>query len=120
LPAGPLRSMAEELVAASGLRVGDIRLLVMSEKTTMSNAAVVGLGPTRRILLGDTLTGDDADPERLAETRAVLAHELAHHAHGDIWRGLGLEAATSLLLWPLAAAVCGAPAAGLAHRRRRR
>jgi Zn-dependent protease with chaperone function len=112
---GPLRSMAEQLVAASGLRVGDIRLLVMSEKTTTSNAAVVGLGPTRRILLGDTLTGDEADPERLAETRAVLAHELAHHAHGDIWRGLGLEAATSLVLWPLAAAVLAALPASLAH-----
>ena len=56
----------------------------MSEKTTRSNAAVVGLGPTRRILLGDTLTGDDADPERLAEARAVLAHELAITPIGDL------------------------------------
>jgi STE24 endopeptidase len=115
LAPGPLRTMAEELVTASGLRVRDIRLLIMSEKTTGSNAAVVGLGPTRRILLGDTLTGDDADPERLAETRAVLAHELAHHAHGDIWRGLGLEAITSLLLWPLAAALLAALPDWLAH-----
>jgi STE24 endopeptidase len=112
---GPLRTMADELVAASGLRVGDVRLLIMSEKTTGSNAAVVGLGPTRRILLGDTLTGDDGDAERLAETRAVLAHELAHHAHGDMWRGLGLEAATSLVLWPLAAAVLAVLPAALAH-----
>jgi STE24 endopeptidase len=112
---GPLRAMADDLVAASGLRVSDVRLLKMSEKTTASNAAVVGLGPTRRILLGDTLTGDDADPERLAEARAVLAHELAHHAHGDIWRGLGLEAVTSLVLWPLAAAVLAALPDALAH-----
>ena len=61
LAPGALRSMADELVARSGLRVRDIRLLMMSEKTTSANAAVVGLGPTRRILLGDTLTGDEDD-----------------------------------------------------------
>ena len=106
LAPGALRTMAEELVARSGLRVSDIRLLLMSEKTTSANAAVVGLGPTRRILLGDTLTGDsDDDDGRLAESRAVLAHELAHHAHGDMWRGLALEAGSSLLAWPLAAAL---------------
>ncbi len=115
LAPGPLRTMAEELVARSGLRVSDIRLLMLSEKTTAANAAVVGLGPTRRILLGDTLTGDSDDDGRLAETRAVLAHELAHHAHGDMWRGLTLEAASSLLAWPVAAALLAGLPAALAH-----
>ena len=105
LAPGALRTMAEELVARSGLHVSDIRLLLMSEKTTSANAAVVGLGPTRRILLGDTLTGDEADDGRLAESRAVLAHEPAHHAHGDMWRGLALEAGSALLAWTLAAAL---------------
>ena len=115
LAPGALRTMAEELVARSRLRVRDIRLLMMSEKTTSANAAVVGLGPTRRILLGDTLTGDQDDAERLAEARAVLAHELAHHAHGDLWRGLGLEAASSLIAWPVAAALLAWLPAALAH-----
>lgn len=115
LAPGPLRTMAEELVARSGLRVSDIRLLLMSEKTTSANAAVVGLGPTRRILLGDTLTGDAEDDGRLAESRAVLAHELAHHAHGDMWRGLALEAGSSLLAWPLAAALLAQLPSALAH-----
>ena len=117
---GPLRTMADELVAASGLRVRDVRLLIMSEKTTGSNAAVVGLGPTRRILLGDTLTGDDGDPERLAEARAVLAHELAHHAHGDMWRGLGLEAVTSPGAVAAGGGGAGRTARGARARRRRR
>ena len=115
LAPGALRTMAEELVARSGLRVRDIRLLLMSEKTTSANAAVVGLGPTRRILLGDTLTGDQDDDERLAEARAVLAHELAHHAHGDMWRGLALEAGSSLLAWTLAAALLARLPTALAH-----
>ena len=115
LAPGALRTMAEELVARSGLHVSDIRLLLMSEKTTSANAAVVGLGPTRRILLGDTLTGDEADDGRLAESRAVLAHELAHHAHGDMWRGLALEAASSLLAWPVAAALLAQLPTALAH-----
>jgi STE24 endopeptidase len=115
LAPGALRTMADELVARSGLRVRDVRLLLMSEKTTSANAAVVGLGPTRRILLGDTLTGDQDDDGRLAEARAVLAHELAHHAHGDMWRGLGLEAATALIAWPVAAALLGWLPAALAH-----
>lgn len=115
LEPGALRTMAEDLVARSGLRVRDIRLLMMSEKTTSANAAVVGLGPTRRILLGDTLTGDQHDPGRLAEARAVLAHELAHHAHGDMWRGLGLEAVSSLIAWPVAAALLAVLPAWLAH-----
>jgi STE24 endopeptidase len=115
LEPGALRTMAEDLVARSGLRVRDIRLLMMSEKTTSANAAVVGLGPTRRILLGDTLTGDQDDTGRLAETRAVLAHELAHHAHGDMWRGLGLEAMSSLIAWPVAAGLLAVMPAWLAH-----
>ena len=115
LAPGALRTVAEELVARSGLRVCDVRLLLLSEKTTSANAAVVGLGPTRRILLGDTLTGDENDDGRLAEARAVLAHELAHHAHGDMWRGLALEASSSLLAWPIAAALLDRLPTALAH-----
>ena len=45
----------------------------------------------------------------------MLAHELAHHAHGDMWRGLGLEAVSSLILWPLAAALLAALPEAVAH-----
>jgi STE24 endopeptidase len=60
----------------------------LSDSTRRANAALVGLGPTRRILLSDTLLADYSDDE----IAVVLAHELGHHAHGDIWRGLGFEA----------------------------
>jgi STE24 endopeptidase len=54
----------------------------------MASAAVAGLGRTRRILLFDTLLRE-LGPE---EVEAVLAHELGHHAHRDVWRGLLVSA----------------------------
>jgi STE24 endopeptidase len=61
----------------------------LSDSTRKANAALVGLGRTRRILLSDTLLTEYSDDE----IGVVLAHELAHHAHGDIWRGMAFEAA---------------------------
>ncbi|MGH9146712.1 MAG: M48 family metalloprotease [Vicinamibacterales bacterium] len=60
----------------------------LSDSTRKANAALVGLGRTRRILLSDTLLSDYSNDE----IAVVLAHELGHHVHGDIWRGLGLDA----------------------------
>jgi STE24 endopeptidase len=46
------------------------------------------MGATRRILVSDTLLADYSDDE----IEVVMAHELAHHVHGDLWRGLAFEA----------------------------
>jgi STE24 endopeptidase len=48
------------------------------------NAAATGLGPTRRIILWNTLV-DRFDRE---EERAVLAHELAHHSRDHLWKSI--------------------------------
>ena len=58
------------------------------------NAALVGVGSARRVLLSDTLVSDYSD----AEIEVVLAHELAHHLHRDIWKTMAFRAAV----------VCGA------------
>ncbi len=60
----------------------------LGEKSSRANAALVGWGNTRRIILADTLLENYA-PE---EIQSVLAHELGHHVHADMWRGLALEA----------------------------
>jgi STE24 endopeptidase len=87
LPPGPLADDLTALAARSGVRVRALRVLETSGKSSASNAFVAGYGPTRRIMLFDTLLGDDPEAEaQLAETRAVLAHELGHHAHRDLWR----------------------------------
>jgi len=52
----------------------------MSRRTRAANAALTGIGSTRRIILGDTLINEfSAD-----EIETVLAHELGHHVHRDI------------------------------------
>lgn len=65
----------------------------LSDSTRRANAALVGLGRTRRILLSDTLLSDYSDDE----IAVVLAHELGHHVHGDIWRSLALAAVVQSL-----------------------
>jgi STE24 endopeptidase len=61
----------------------------LSDRTKKANAALAGLGRTRRILLSDTLLSDYSDDE----IEVILAHELAHHVHHDIWRAIGFETA---------------------------
>jgi STE24 endopeptidase len=65
----------------------------MSRRTKAANAALIGLGNTRRIILGDTLLNEfSAD-----EIETVLAHELAHHVHKDIPLGIAVESAILLM-----------------------
>jgi STE24 endopeptidase len=65
----------------------------LGAKTTRANAALVGLGRTRRILVSDTLLNDFTDDE----IEVILAHEIAHHVHRDIWSALAVESAILLL-----------------------
>lgn len=88
-----LRRRLLELSERAGARVRGVFLWKLSEKSNKANAALTGWGRTRRILLADTLLAKhDAD-----EVEVVLAHELAHHVHHDIWKGLGLETALTVL-----------------------
>ncbi|MFM8536047.1 MAG: M48 family metalloprotease [Acidimicrobiia bacterium] len=63
---------------------------VLSGHTNKANAALAGMGKTRRILLSDTLLSDYSEDE----IEVILAHELAHHVHRDLWRGIALHAAS--------------------------
>jgi STE24 endopeptidase len=61
---------------------------VLSDHTKKANAALAGMGKTRRILLSDTLLADYSEDE----IEVILAHELAHHVHRDLWRGIAVQA----------------------------
>jgi STE24 endopeptidase len=65
---------------------------VLSGHTRKANAALAGMGRTRRILLSDTLLADYSEDE----IEVILAHELAHHVHRDLWRGIGIQAVALL------------------------
>jgi STE24 endopeptidase len=82
-----LLALAERVgVPAIGVWVVD-----QSRKSRTANAAVLGLGRTRRILLFDTIL--DFEPREL---EAVLAHELGHHARHDVWRALAVQTALTV------------------------
>ncbi|HZR22552.1 MAG TPA: M48 family metallopeptidase [Vicinamibacterales bacterium] len=72
------------LAARAGARVLGVYEWGLAEKTKKANAALTGVGSTRRILVSDTMLADYSDDE----IEVVLAHELAHHVHGDIWKGI--------------------------------
>jgi STE24 endopeptidase len=69
--------------------------------TRKANAALAGIGRSRRILISDTML--DAYSED--EIEVILAHELSHHVHHDLWRGMALQAATIVAGFYVAAAV---------------
>src|SRR5205823_2173790 len=80
------------LAEQAGARVRGVYVMDMSRRTTAANAMLAGLGRTRRIILGDTLLKDYTHDE----IETVLAHELAHHVHNDLLKGLAAEAAIKL------------------------
>ena len=92
LPDGSLRRRLIGLGERLGVPVIGVWVADQSTKSRTANAAVTGLGRTRRIILFDTLATGFTDDE----VEAVLAHELAHHLHGDIWRGLAVQAVITL------------------------
>lgn len=98
LPDGPLRDAAAPVLDAAGV---DVPLVLgdASSRTTRFNAVVVGLGPSERVVLFDTLR--DLPPEQVA---SLVAHELAHQQHRDLLRGTALVPTATLVLAGAAAA----------------
>ena len=81
------------LAARANTRVRGVYTMMLSEKTTAANAALMGLGNTRRIVLGDTLY-EKYTPD---EIESILAHELGHQVHHDIGWSLAAGTLSTLL-----------------------
>ena len=77
----------------AGTRVRGVYRWKLSEKSKKANAALTGLGSTRRIILADTLL-DNYTPD---EIEAVLAHELGHHVRRHILKSIFVQAGITLL-----------------------
>ncbi|GCE47609.1 STE24 endopeptidase [Thermosporothrix hazakensis] len=84
LPEGELNQRLLELARRTATRVQGIFTIQLSHRTTAATAALMGLGNTRRIVLGDTMT----DRYTIDEIEVVLAHEIGHHVHNHIWKML--------------------------------
>src|SRR5215208_2199804 len=77
------KELADRLLALAkraNTKVKGVFKFDMSKRTKAANAALTGIGNTRRIVLGDTLI----DEFSTDEIETVLAHELGHHVHKDI------------------------------------
>lgn len=84
LPEGSLRSSVLDLAKRAGVTVGEVYEVDASRRTTAVNAYVGGLGPTKRVVLYDTLLNGFDPPQ----VESVVAHELAHVEADDVWRGI--------------------------------
>jgi STE24 endopeptidase len=90
---------ARELEREEGLTGTRIRIQDVDRYTDAPNAMATGIGPTRTVILWNTLL--DGEFSR-AEVKSVVAHELGHLSHDDPLRGIGWAA---LFLVPAAALI---------------
>jgi STE24 endopeptidase len=86
----------------AGAKVRGVYEWILSEKTRKANAALMGLGRTRRIVISDTLLST-CNPD---EIEAVLAHELGHHVYRHMLKGIGVQAVVAFFgFWCLKLAI---------------
>ena len=96
------RSLARE----QGIEPVPVEVAAVGTETTAPNAEAAGFGPSRRIILWDTLLDGRFDDD---EVTVVLAHELAHHSRDHVWKSIA---------WYALFAFPGAFLIALATRRR--
>ncbi len=80
------------MVNRAGAPVRDVCSLDFSRRTAEANAAVIGMGRSRRVVIADTLLAEFTP----GEVDAVVAHELGHHVHHDVQR---LLLGNAVLIW---------------------
>ncbi len=90
-----LEATVREYERVQGLPEIPVKVEEVKEFTDEPNAFATGLGPTRRVILWDTLVdGGFSRPE----VDFVLAHELAHHSRNHLWKLAGWFAVIALPL----------------------
>lgn len=88
-----LKQRLVRLGERAGTRVRGVYKWHLSEKSKKANAALTGLGNTRRIILADTLLANYSPDE----IEAVLAHELGHHVHKHIFKSIVVQAVVTFV-----------------------
>jgi STE24 endopeptidase len=84
---------ARRLERAERLPEIPVKVEKAKEFTTAPNAEATGLGPTRLVILWDTLLDGRFSREQIG---VVLAHELGHHSRHHLWKGIGWSALFAL------------------------
>lgn len=81
-----LTARITSLSTRANVPIAAVLRMDMSRQSEKPNAFFTGLGNSKRIVLGDTLLAKFSPDE----IEGVVAHELGHQVHGDIWRFVGL------------------------------
>lgn len=92
-----VENMVRQLSRKAGLPVDQVLVMDASRRTTKANAYFAGLGPTKRIVLYDTLLANYPRDQ----VEAVVAHEMAHWRQGHIFKGLALGILGNFMVWGL-------------------
>src|SRR5262249_43821435 len=82
-----LQNRLARLARRTNTRLCGIFEWSLGDKTRKANAAVVGWGNTRRIIVSDTLLKDFSGEE----IDVIMAHELCHHVKNHIWKSMALQ-----------------------------
>ncbi len=93
LPDTELKERLKRLSEQAKVKVVGIYTIAFSSKGAAANAALMGVGKTRRIVLSDTLLKQYSP----AEIEVIMAHELGHHHHHDIFRLFVVQSAILLI-----------------------
>ena len=88
-----LKERLKQLAKRAGVEVGGIYNIEFSSKSTTANAAMMGVGRTKRIVLSDTLL----DQYSASEIEVIMAHEIGHNRHRDILRLFVFQSAILLV-----------------------
>lgn len=78
-----------------GIKIINAFIWRIGEIATTSNAALLGLGNTRRIIIADTMLGKYTKNE----IKWILAHEIGHYKHHDFWKRIFLGSSTTFLIF---------------------
>jgi len=74
MEAGPLRTRIEEIADLAGTRIEGVYTMDGSTRSRRGNAFVAGFGPTKRVVVYDTMLGFE-----LEQIATVVAHEIGHY-----------------------------------------
>ncbi|MBS3789133.1 M48 family metallopeptidase [Candidatus Bipolaricaulota bacterium] len=88
-----LKTRLKDLANRARLEVLGVFNMEASEKTKKAIGALTGIGSSRRIILSDTMLENYSTEE----IEAVIAHEMGHHKHHDIWFSIGVQSLFSLM-----------------------
>ncbi|HEX8153510.1 MAG TPA: M48 family metallopeptidase [Thermoanaerobaculia bacterium] len=98
----PLRDQALkqrllDMAERAGIEGGRVYQVDKSRQTKTLNAYVTGIGPTKRIVLWDTLIAAMTQDEIVT----VMAHEMGHYVLHHLWLGLAFSLLVSLVIFRL-------------------